>query len=232
MLGVACPPLLSLLCVSRVDDDVDDACMDGSNSLIQGSGCHATACACSDALQNSRQARGHCLRGGTKCTSMGSGAKVSLSDEIRGSLSHQKPESLHVETWAGAQECLPRRVSRSGSFQLGVLQCPSLLVLISLLCFLGQAVKLESNWVGYSWRKLTGLGCGFSGVPFKGRIFFLPLPFVETGLKRGRTSQRGRSLGIPCARAHMRMGMAQLSGHTRESGVGYCSRGCGGLSLP
>ena len=76
--GVACP--LSSLCVSRVDDDVDDACMDGSNSLIQGSGCHATACACSDALQNSRQVRGHCLRGGTKCTSMGSGAKVWLSD--------------------------------------------------------------------------------------------------------------------------------------------------------
>ena len=101
--GVACP--LSFLCVSRVDDDEDDACMDGSNSLIQGSGCHATACACSDALQNSRQVRGHCLRGGTKCTSTGTGAKVWLSDEIRGSLSHQKPESLHVETWACSQVC-------------------------------------------------------------------------------------------------------------------------------
>ena len=53
-----------------------------------------------------------------------------------------------------------------------------------------------------------------------------------TGLGRGRTTQRGRSQGIPRARAHMRMGMAQLSGHTRGSGVGYCSRGCGGLSLP
>ena len=73
---------------------------------------------------------------------------------------------------------------------------------------------------------------GFSGVTFKRRISFLPLPFLEAGLKRGRTTQRGRSLGIPCARAHMRMGMAQLSGHTRESGVGYCSRGCGGLSVP
>ena len=63
-MGVACP--LSSLCVSRVDDDEDDACMDGSNSLIQGSGCHATACACSDALHNSRQVRGHCLRRGKK----------------------------------------------------------------------------------------------------------------------------------------------------------------------
>ena len=58
--------------------------------LIQGSVCHANACAGSDALLNSRQIRGHCLRGGTKCTSTGTGAKVWLSDEIRGSLSHQK----------------------------------------------------------------------------------------------------------------------------------------------
>ena len=60
--GVACPWLLSPFCVSGVDGDVDDACLDGSNSLIQGSECHASACACSDALQNSRQVRGHCLR--------------------------------------------------------------------------------------------------------------------------------------------------------------------------
>ena len=126
-----------------------------------------------------------------------------------------------------------KRVSRSRSLKLGVLQCPfPLAILISLLCYLGQVVKLEGNWVGHSWRKLVGLGCGFFGVPFEGRIFFLPLSFLETGLKRGRTTQRVRSLGIPCAHAHMRMGMAQLSGHTRESSVGYCSRGCGGLSLP
>ena len=82
--GVACP--LSSLFVSCVDDDEDVASMGGSNSLIQGSGCHATACACSDALHNSRQVRGHCLRGGTKCTSTGTGAKVWLSDEIMGFL--------------------------------------------------------------------------------------------------------------------------------------------------
>ena len=128
--------------------------------------------------------------------------------------------------------CL-KRVPRSRGLRLGVLRCSlPLVILISLLCYLGQVVRLEGNSVGHSWRKLVGLGCGFSGVPFKGRIFVLPLPFLETGLKRSRTIQRGRSLGIPCARAHMRMGMAQLSGHTRESGVGYCSRGCGGLSLP
>ena len=78
---------------------------------------------------------------------------------------------------------------------------------------------------------------GRSGVWFfrgalSGEDLFLPLPYLEAGLKRGRITQRGRSLGIPCARAHMRMGMAQLSGHTRVSGVGYCSRVCGGLSHP
>ena len=176
---LCCP----LLCVSRVDDDVDDACMDGSNSLIQGSGCHATACACSDVLQNSRQVHGHCLRGGTKCTSMGSGAKVWLSDEIRSSLSHQKPESLHVETWAGAQECLPQE-----GFQFRELPAECASVSFPACCsdltsvLPGRGSEIESNWVGFRWRKLTGLGRGFSGVPFKGRIFFLPLPFVETGL--------------------------------------------------
>ena len=103
-MGVACP--LSSLSVSCVDGDEDVASMGGSNSLIQGSVCHANACAGSDALQNSRQVRGHCLRGGTKCTSTDTGAKAWLSDEIRSPLSHQKPESLHVETWAGSQVCL------------------------------------------------------------------------------------------------------------------------------
>ena len=35
--GVACPCLLSPFCGSGVVGDVDDACLDGSNSLIQGS---------------------------------------------------------------------------------------------------------------------------------------------------------------------------------------------------
>ena len=229
--GVACPLLLSLLCVSRVDDDVDDACMDGSNSLIQGSGCHATACACSDALQNSRQACGHCLRGGTKCTSMG--AKVWLSDEIRGSLSHQKPESLHVEMWAGAQECLPQegfqvRELPAGCASVSFPACCS--DLTSVLPGPGSEIRKQLGWI--QLEKTDRSGVWFFRGAFQGEDLFLPLPFVETGLKRCRTAQRGRSLGIPCARAHMRMGMAQLSGHTRESGVGYCSRGCGGLSLP
>ena len=231
--GVACPLLLSLLCVSRVDDDVDDACMDGSNSLIQGSGCHATACACSDALQNSRQVRGHCLRGGTKCSSMGSGAKVWLSDEIRSSLSHQKSESLHVETWAGAQDCPPQegfqvREFPAGCASVSFLDCCS--VLTSSLPGPGSEIRKQLGWI--QLEKTERSGVWFFRGAFQGKDLFSSLADSGDWVKRGRTAQRGRSLGIPCARAHMRMGMAQLSGHTRESGVGYCSRGCGGLSLP
>ena len=118
-----------------------------------------------------------------------------------------------------------RRVSRSGILKQGVLLCLCLfVVLISLLCYLGQAVKLENNWDGCNWRKLTGLGCGFSGVPFQGRICFLPLSYLEAGLKRGRTTQRGRSQGSPRARPSYRAthGSAVL-GTALVVGEGYRS---------
>ena len=113
--GECCGSVCARVGAGGGDDVGMDACVDekvGSNSLIQGSGCHAKACACLDALQNSRRVRGHCLRGGTKCSSTGSGAQVWLSDGIKVSLSHQKSGSLHVETWAGAQGSLPQRVSQ------------------------------------------------------------------------------------------------------------------------
>ena len=177
--------------------DEDDACMDDVNSVIQGYESHATACSSLDALPKTRWARGHCLRGGTKCSSTGSRDQIWLSDESKDSFSHQEPQSLHVEAWAGLQGRPPRRVSRSGTSQLGVLQCPFLFVLLfSLLCFLGQAVKIENNWAGRSWRKLRSQGCGFSGVPFKGMIFFHLLLKLLTGNGRDRTKQRGGPWGF------------------------------------
>ena len=54
-----------------------------------------------------------------------------------------------------------------------MLQCPSLLVfLFSLLCYLGQAVKIENNWVGRNWRKLRSQGCGFFRGAFQGDDLF------------------------------------------------------------
>ena len=109
-------PVSFLSDVPDVADDEDDACMDGSNSLIQGSGCHATACTCPDALHNSRQVRGHCLRGGTKCTSTGSGAKVWLSDEIRVPYLIRSQKVCMSRRGLVRKSVSPRRVSRTGSF--------------------------------------------------------------------------------------------------------------------
>ena len=65
-----------------------------------------------------------------------------------------------------------KRVPRSRGLWLGVLQCPFPLVfLISLLCFLGQVVIFESDWVGHSWRKLVGLGVVFPGCLSRGDLF-------------------------------------------------------------
>ena len=78
--------------------------------------------------------------------------------------------------------------------------------------------------MGHSWRKQNGLGYGCSGVPFEGRIFFLPSAKQETGLRRDRTTQRGRFRGIsrPRVLARMRTGEAPLSGDVLESGGGHC----------
>ena len=48
--GCARAPVSFLSSVPDVPDDEDDAFMDGNNSVIQGFGCHATACTCLDAL--------------------------------------------------------------------------------------------------------------------------------------------------------------------------------------
>ena len=50
VMGGCAPALVSFLSsVPDVPDDEDDACMDGVNSVIQGSECHATACTYLDA---------------------------------------------------------------------------------------------------------------------------------------------------------------------------------------
>ena len=182
--GVAC--LLSSLCVSRVDDDEDDACMDGSNSLIQGSGCHATACACSAALQNSRQVRGHCLRGETKCMSTGTGAKVWLSDEIKGSLSHQKPESLHVGTWAGSHECPLQEGFQVRKFLAG---CASVSFpfccsdLTSVLPGPGSEIRKQLGWM--QLEKTGGSGVWFFRGAFQEENFCSSLAVSGDWVKKG-----------------------------------------------
>ena len=74
------------------------------------------------------------------------------------------------------------------------------------------------------------LGYGCSGVPFKGRIFFLPFLQRETG---DRTAQRCRSLAIPRVLVRVRTGKAQQSGRSRlVRGAAHWWPVCGGLSHP
>ena len=184
--GVACPSLVSSFCGSCVGGDVDDACLDGSNSLIQGSECHASACACSDALQNSRQVRGHCLRGGTKCSSMGSGAKVWLSDEIRGSLSHQKPESLHVETWSGSQECPLQEGFQVREFSAGCASVSSPFCcsdLTSVLPGPGSEIRKQLGWM--QMEKTDRSGVWFFRGAFQGKDLFSSLAVSGGWVKKG-----------------------------------------------
>ena len=153
--------------VHRCDDD---ACLDDVNSVIQGSWSHATACSSLDALHNSRWVRGHCLRGGTKCSSTGSRDQVWLSDESKDSFSHQEPQSLHVETWAGSHESPLQEGFQVREFSAGCTSVSETLfvLLYSLLCNLGHADSRTPQTTGQhaysSTRKLRSQACGFSGV--------------------------------------------------------------------
>ena len=54
------------------------------------------------------------------------------------------------------------------------------------------------------------------------RVFSLPLPQLETGSGRDRTTQRGRSPLVLRALVRMRTDQALLSGQILESGAGHC----------
>ena len=140
--------------------DEDDACMDDVNSVIQGYESHATACSSLDALPNSRWARGHCLRGGTKCSSMGSRDQVWLSDESKDSFSHQEPQSLHVEAWAGLQGCPPQEGFQVREFLAGCASvsfpvCSS--VLTSVLPGPGSENRKQLGWTQLEKTEKSGV---------------------------------------------------------------------------
>ena len=122
---------------------------------------------------------------------------------------------------------LSRRLSQGVLYRVLTLH-----VLMVLLSHLGQAESLGTCLGGPSWRKQHGLGYGYFGMPSEGRIFFLPSAQLETGLGKGRTTQRGRSLVIPRALVRIRTGEAPLSGLTLAGGAGRCLLVCGGLSHP
>ena len=141
---------------------------------------------------------------------------------------------LHDEMWAGLPMNLGPRIFREVEIVPGCavrVACPSCPDYSPEPPGPG---RITGNMLGLSQLEKTvrsgGYGC--FGVPSKERIFFLPLPYLETGKGRGRTAQRGRSPVIRHVLVRMRMDMAPLSGHFLESGAGHCLLVCGGLSHP
>ena len=121
-------------------------------------------------------------------------------------------------------------------------------LLFSLLRYLGQAVKLEEGWGGYTWRKRNGRGFGGLRIFFK-KFFFLFWGMAVPGCPtRGEPFSSLAAIGdwerkgsyhtawsvrpLPRVLVRMRMDMAQPSGHKLVSGVDHCLSECGGLSHP
>ena len=123
--------------------------------------------------------------------------------------------SLLVHSWR-LERCMLRRGQASHrnwgrwkSFR-GVL-----LVLLPLLCHLGQAELLGTCWAGQSWRKQIGLGYGCSG----------PFSQQDSVKRRDRTTQHGRSLVVPRVLVRTRTGKAPLSGHIAPLMKPWCAEG-------
>ena len=93
---------------------------------------------------------------------------------------------------------------------------------------LDRAEKFGMGLVGHLWRKRPGLGVVCSGVLWQGAVHFLHLLQLETGLRKDRFFQHGRSSHFRWVLVHMCMGKAPLSG----SGAGHCYLDCGGLVAP
>ena len=173
------------------------------------------------------------VRGGTKAPSTSTRVRVRRSAVEKLASPQQTSSKLHVEVWEGLLSNQGMIFSQEEEIVPGCVVSGLVLhVLMILLSHLGQAESLGTCLAGPSWRKQLGLGYGCSGVPFEGRIFFLPSAQQETGLRRDRTTQRGRSLVIPRVLVRTRTGEAPLSGHRLVSGAGHCLLVCGGLSHP
>ena len=145
----------------------------------------------------------------------------------------QAPGRLHEEAWAGLLQKQGLRIFRVVEIVPGcaaVVACPTCPDHSPEPPGPGRATR---NMLGWSQMEKTDKsGVWLFRVALKGENLFLPLTQLETGLRRGRTAQRGRSLVIPHTLVRMRMGKGPLSGHILVSGAGHCSPVCGGLSHP
>ena len=130
---------------------------------------------------------------------------------------------LHDETWAGLPKNLGPRIFRGVEIVPGCavrVACPSCPDYYPEPPGPGIVIRNMLGWSQLEKTERSGVWL-FRGA-LQGENLFLSLTQQETGKRKGRTTQRGRSLVIPHVLVHMRMDMAPLSGRTLESGAGHC----------
>ena len=142
--------------------------------------------------------------------------------EKLGSL-QQASGRLHVETWAGRDGSLSLPISQAvpivpGGADMVSRLPPPFLASVSP----GPFREVRSGIVWTSPEKLQGEGCGGFEVPWEGKMYSMHSLQLETGSRKDRSSQRGRSSRFIRVLVHTRMGRVRLSGHKSGSGAGYC----------
>ena len=145
--------VLVVLGLFRRNDELMDACMDGTNNTVMEfilrvrsfTVYHDDSSARLNASINSRVVRAHQIRGATKRFTSGTGCKARLPAEKKLAFSQQESARVHDETWAGFNESLRLTISQAKEIQprCAVSVFSSCVLLFSLPSYLGQAVKLE-----------------------------------------------------------------------------------------
>ena len=141
---------------------------------------------------------------------------------------------VHVETWAGGCQSLNLRISQEQEIgrRCAVVGFPPRNPCVTpVLPGPGSDTRMKMGWK--SLTKTENSGVCFSRMPRVCEGGGTPVAYGGCGRSgRGLTALRGRSLVVPRAPVHIRMGGAQLSGRILESGAGHCWPECGGLSHP
>ena len=163
--------------------------------------------------------------GGTKALSMSTRLGVGRPVVEKLASPQQAPERLHEEAWAGLLQKQGLKISQEVEIVPGcavTVACPSCPDNSPLSPGPDRVIR---NMLGWSQLEKTAGSGVWLVVPWchpRGESFFFSLTKLETGKRRGRTTQRRRSLVIPRALVRMRTGKAPVSGHTLESGAGHC----------
>ena len=189
----------------------------------KSSGVHVTSW---DALGHKKSCNLHAagVQGGTKALSTSTRFGVGRPTVEKLASPQQASPKLHVEAWAGLLRNQGLRFSQEEEIVPGcavAVACPSCPDNSPEPPGPGRVIR---NMLGWSQLEKTARsGVWLFRSALRGENLFSSFyAQQETGLRRDRTTQRGRSLWIPRVLVRVRTGEAPLSGHVLESGVGHC----------